>query len=84
MAQITINVPEELARKLEGLASARQVSVQQVALERLESITIPGTPEALLDAMRQPPHVSAVDVTELEAVIASGGLPVGDQGIFEN
>lgn len=84
MAQITINLPEDLARKLEGLAGARQKSIQQVALERLKSITVPGTPQALLDAMRQAPHLSTADVAELEEAIASGGLPVGDQGIFEN
>ena len=76
MPQITIDVPEELARKLEGLASARQKSVQRVALERLESIAVPGTPAALLDAMRQPQHLSAADVTELDAAISSGRLPV--------
>ena len=84
MAQITIHVPDELARKLEGLASAWHMSVQQIALERLESITVPGTPEALLDAMRQPPYVSAAAVAELEVAVSGGRLPVSDQGIFEN
>ena len=72
MAKITIDLPEELARKLEGLASARQKSVQQVALERLDSIAIPGTPAALLEAMRQPPHLSVAEVRELDAAISSG------------
>ena len=84
LAQITIDLPEDLARKLEGLASARQKSVQQVALERLESITVPGTPAAMLDAMRQLPHLPAADVAELEAAISSGRLPVRDQGVFES
>jgi hypothetical protein len=84
MAQLTINLPDDLARKLEGLASARRKTVQEVALERLESIAVPGTPDALLGAMRQPPHLSAADVAELDAAISSGRLPVREQGVFEN
>jgi gamma-glutamyltranspeptidase len=84
MTQITIDLPEELARRLEGLASALHKSVQQVALEGLESITVPGTPAALLDAMRQPPYLSALDVAELEAAISRGQLPVREQGVLES
>jgi hypothetical protein len=55
-----------------------------VALERLSGVAErAGSPGAVLRAMKDLPHVSDTDVDELDAAIASGRLPVSDQGVFD-
>ena len=88
MQQLTIELPEALAQRLAWLAAAQQKSVEQIALERLapllEAATPPpGSPAAILQAMREPPHVSWEDVDELEQAIAEGQLPVQEEGVFD-
>ena len=88
MQQLTIELPEALAQRLAWLAAAQQKSVEQIALERLalllEAATPPpGSPAAILQAMREPPHVSWEDVNELEQAIAEGQLPVQEEGVFD-
>ena len=34
--------------------------------------------------MREPPHLSAEDVDELEQMIAAGKLPVRQEGVFDS
>ncbi len=51
---LTIEMPDDLARSLEGIAAARHKSVQQLALEQLSSLISAlhaGTPEAVLRAI---------------------------------
>ena len=38
MTNLTIQIPDDLARGLAGIASAQKKSVEQVALERLGSL----------------------------------------------
>jgi hypothetical protein len=84
MAQLTIHIPDDLVRHLEDIAAAQKKSVEQVALERLSGVAErSGSPGAVLRAMRELPHVSPTDVDELDAAIASGRLPVSDQGVFD-
>jgi hypothetical protein len=81
---MTIEIPDHLARSLEGLAAAENKSVEQLALERLQSlIEIATSPEAVLRAVRNLPHPSFAAVDELDAAIAAGRLPVRDQGVFD-
>ena len=81
MANLNIEVPDDLVRSLEGIAAAQHKSIQQLALERLSSLVkvIPevraGSPATLLRVMQEPPHPSAADVDELDAAIAAGRLP---------
>jgi hypothetical protein len=88
MASLTIEVPDDLARSLEGIAAIQRKSVQQLALERLISlvdvITAPGagSPELVLRVMREPPHPSAADIDELDAAIEAGRLPVRTRNLF--
>jgi hypothetical protein len=42
-----------------------------------------GSPAALLEAVRRPPHVTAEDVDELEQAIREARLPVSEEGIFD-
>ena len=89
MANLIIEVPDELVRSLEGMAAAQRKSVQQLALERLSSLVevIPepgaGSPAAVLRAMQEPPHPSSADVDELDAAIAAG-LPSGRATLWDS
>ena len=81
---MTIQIPDDLARGLEGIAAAQRKSVEQVALESLLSLfESASSPEVVLRAVRQLPHPSAAAVDDLDAAIAATRLPVRDQGAFD-
>ena len=86
MANLIIEMPDDLVRSLEGIAAAQRKSVQQLALEQLSSLVIPkaraGSPAAVLRVMQEPPHPSSTDVDELDAAIAAGRLPVRTRDLF--
>ena len=83
MMELTIQIPDDLARSLEEIAAAQHKSLGQVALERLSSTAQrEGSPAAVRRAVRQPPHVDQAIVDELEAAIAAARLPVRNQGAF--
>lgn len=90
MATLTIEVPDELARSLEGMAAAQHKSVQQLAIERLSSLVeaggghLTGSPAAVLRAMQEPPHLSASDVDDLDAAIAAGRLATQTRDLFSD
>jgi len=89
MAQVTIEIPDDLARSLEGIAAEQHRSLGDLTVEHLKSIVRtsserrPGSAAAILRAMRNPPHLGAADVDQLEAAIAGGRLPLRDCGVFE-
>lgn len=77
MANLTMEVPHDLARGLEGIAAAQRKTVQQLALDQLSSLVAEphaGSPKTLLRAMQEPPHPSSADVEELDAAILAGWL----------
>jgi predicted transcriptional regulator len=81
---MTIHIPDELARRLEAIASAQQKSLEQLAVERLmDLVEQPTSPESVVQRIRaiRLPSQSAVD--DLDAAIAAGRLPVRDQGAFD-
>ncbi|MGD1071260.1 MAG: hypothetical protein ABSB15_14060 [Bryobacteraceae bacterium] len=88
MANLTIEVPDELVRSLEGIAASHSMSIQQLALERLRSLVASasepqaGTAAELLRVMREPPDLSAADMDELDAAILAGRLPVRTPDLF--
>jgi hypothetical protein len=90
MANLNIEMPDDLVRSLEGIAAAQRKSIQQLALERLISLVedIPerraGSPAEVLRAMQEPPHPTAADVDELDAVIAAGRLPIRARDLFSD
>jgi hypothetical protein len=90
MANLTIEVPDELVNSLEAIAAAQRKSIQQLALERLSSLVEvspeprAGSPAALLRVLQEPPHPSAADVDELDAAIAAGRLPVQTCDLFSD
>ncbi len=90
MANLNIEMPDDLVRSLAGIAAAQRKSVQQLALEQLSSLVEvtpecrDGSPAALLRVMQEPPHLSSADVDELDAVIATGRLPIGARDLFSD
>jgi hypothetical protein len=88
MANLTIEMPDDLVRSLEGIAAAQRKSVQQLALEQLSSLIgvnpepRVGSPAAVLRVMQEPPHPSSADVDELDAAIAAGRLAVRARDLF--
>lgn len=85
MTSLTIEIPDELARDLEGIAAAQRKSVQQLTLERLGSIISEfraGSPESVLRVMNEPPHLGEADVAELDAAISAGRLAVRAGDLF--
>ncbi len=88
MANLIIEVPDELARSLEGIAAAQRKSIQQLALERLRSLVeitpqLPaGSPAAVLRVMGEPPYPSPADADELDAAISAGRLRVRPRSLF--
>jgi hypothetical protein len=89
VVNLIIEVPDELARSLEGIAATQHKSIQQLALERLSSLVTgsapepeAGSPAALLSVMREPPNLSPADVDKLDAAIAAGRIPVRTRDLF--
>jgi len=81
---MTIHIPDDLARGLEGIAAAQQKSVEQVALDSLRSLfDRASSPEVFLRTFRALPHPSSSAVYDLEAAIAAARLPVRDGGDFD-
>jgi hypothetical protein len=81
---MTIQIPEDLARGLEGIAAAQHKSVEQVALEGLRCLfDKASSPGVILRTVRELSHPSAAAVDELEAAIAAARLPIRDQGAFD-
>jgi hypothetical protein len=73
MTKLTIQIPDDLARGLEGLASAQKKTVEQVALEHLRSLFDAAcSPGAVLQAVRELPHPSSAAVDDPDAAIAAG------------
>jgi hypothetical protein len=88
MANLTIEMPDDLARSLEGLAATQHKTIQELAVEGLRSLVtersepLRGSAAAVSRAMREPPHPSASDVDDLDAAIAAGRLPVRTRDLF--
>ena len=84
MAQLTIEIPQDLALCLESIALTQKKSMEQVAMERLSSLLqSPGSPDAVLRAMKQLPNIDASAVDEMETAIRIGSIPVVDSNLFE-
>jgi hypothetical protein len=68
---MTIQIPDDLARGLEGIAAAERKSVEQLAVERLRSL-VDGSaqPRSLLRTMQALPHPSPAAVDDLDQSIA--------------
>jgi hypothetical protein len=90
MANLNIELPDDLVRSLEAIAAAQRKTVQQLAMEQLSSLigiipeTCPGSPATVLRVMQEPPHPSSADVDELDAAIAQGRIAVRTRDLFSS
>lgn len=90
VANLIIEVPDDLAQSLERIAAAEQKSVQQLAIERLSSLVAnvceprPGTAAAVLRAMREPPYPSVTDIGDLDTAIEAGRLRMRTRDLFSD
>jgi hypothetical protein len=90
LANLIITMPDHLVRSLEGIAAAQHKTVEQLAIEQLRSLVRVadeaqlGSAAALLGAMQNPPHPSALDVAELEAAIAAARIPMQKRDLFSD
>jgi hypothetical protein len=88
VTNLIVEMPDDLARSLEGIAASQQRTVQEIAIERLRSLVEsdrglrPGSPAALLQAMMGPPHPSAADVEDLDAAIAAARIVSPARDLF--
>ena len=79
---------EQVAHLASQLPPEEQLKLVAEIGERLRH-ALAGTPlqrgsvDALLQAVREPPHLDSADVDELERAIAAGRLPVRQEGVFE-
>ena len=81
---MTIQIPDDVAIGLRGIAAAQQKSVEQVAVESLRSLFDgASSPEALMRTLRGLSHPSAAAVDDLEAALAAARLPVRGEGAFD-
>jgi len=84
MEGVTIQIPDDLARGLEGIAAAQEKSVEQLAVERLRTqLDRPTSPHSLLRTLQARPHPSHSALDDLDAAIADARLPVRDRGAFD-
>jgi hypothetical protein len=78
-----------------GIAKGKTIELEEpLPYEEGQAITISvqpaspgplrGSPAAVLEALRKPPHVTAEDVAELERAIRESQLPVSEGGIFDD
>ena len=88
MANLILEMPDDLARSLAAIAAAQHKNVQELAIEQLCSLVgagsgfDAGSAAAVLQAMREPPHLSAADVDALDAALAAGRLPIQERDLF--
>lgn len=83
MTRLTIELPDELARRLEAIAKARDKSVSQLALDYLRPVgeTL-GSPRTILETVAQLPKVDPSAVDEMNAAIAAGRVAARDKDFF--
>jgi len=88
VTNLIIEMPDDLARSLAGIAAAEHKTVQQFAVEKLRSLVENqgepplGSPAAVLRAMLDAPHLSISDIDEFDAAIAAGRSPADSRDLF--
>ena len=82
MANLVIEMPDDLVSRLEGIAAAEHKTIQELTTAWLLSLAelsttefSAGSPSAVLQALLDPPHPSTSDVADLEEAIEAGKGP---------
>jgi gamma-glutamyl:cysteine ligase YbdK (ATP-grasp superfamily) len=81
---VTIQIPDDVTRELESLASVQKKTVEEVAVESLRLLfSDSDSPAALLRLLQNLPHPRPEAVDDMEAAILAAQLPVTDRGRFD-
>jgi hypothetical protein len=73
---VTIQIPNELERRLDRIAASQQKTVEQLAVESLRSfVGKPMSPADLLRAIQDLPYPSREALDDLDAAIADSQVP---------
>jgi len=87
MTQLTLQISEPLAQELALLATEQKKSIEQIAVENLESSvkgqSRRGSAAAILNAIRSSPPIDRDLLDEMERIIEAGQLPPINRGIFD-
>ncbi|NLX99256.1 MAG: hypothetical protein GXY83_24225 [Rhodopirellula sp.] len=85
MPEITFEQVADLASRLPPTEQLKLVAEigERIRHELPQTLSRRYSADAILDAVRQPPHLDAADVDELERAIAAGRLPIKQEGIFD-
>jgi hypothetical protein len=83
--RLTIEIPDDVYHAIEKAAKPTGQAPHEWLAKKLRSELIlrRGSPTAILQAMREPPHVSTIEVDELEKAIATGKQPVRFEPVFD-
>lgn len=76
---ITLELPDDVYKAIERAAELTgQKPAEWVSMKLRQQLSAPlkGSPDAILEAMHGPPHLTPSDVESLEESIATGKLPV--------
>lgn len=90
MTSVTIHIPDDMARSLQGIAASRHQTLEELAVDGVgslvEKMVVPehSSAAAILRGLRELPHVLGEDVDALEAAIKSGRVPAQDLDIFRD
>lgn len=87
MSQVlTLELPDDVYKAIERAAeSTGQKPAEWVSMKLRQQLSAPrkGSPDAILAAMHEPPHLTPSDVESLEESIATGKLPVKWEPVFD-
>ncbi len=83
---MTLELPSEIYEAVTKAASTKGLRPSEWIIDNLRRQFVsspPGSPQAILQALKDAPHVSSEDVSALEQAIKEGELPVDWTSIFE-
>lgn len=87
MSQVlTLELPDDVYQAIERAAETTgQKPAEWVSMKLRQQLSAPrkGSPDAVLEAMHELPHLSPSDVESLEESIATGKLPLNWESVFD-
>lgn len=87
MSQVlTLELPDDVYKAIERAAeSTGQKPAEWVSMKLSQQLSAPqkGSPDAILKAMREQPHLTPAEVESLEESIVTGKLPVKWEPVFD-
>lgn len=87
MSQVlTLELTDEVYKAIERAAKLTgKEPAEWVAMKLRQQLSAPrkGSPDAVLEAMHEPPHLTPSDVESLEESIATDKLPVKWEPVFD-